>query len=119
MIRTITAEECDVCGGLGDDHDLSVPHDDQTLHSPTKVPNAKDVKLNVKFYDTSVNEKGVRLFGYLVTEIKWVNLLFLVVLHVMAVYGLVHAMLIDVKFFTAIFVSLLSIFSGLGMSVGM
>lgn len=60
----------------------------------------------------------LKIFGHTFNEIKWRNVFFLIFLHVFAIYGYVHALLVEIKFFTAIFAITLSLFSGLGLSVG-
>ncbi|CAG2115419.1 unnamed protein product, partial [Medioppia subpectinata] len=64
------------------------------------------------------HKKVCKLFGYGLSEIKWSNVVFLLSVHILAVYGFFHGLTTDVTLGTVIFVSVLSIFSGLGMSVG-
>ena len=63
-------------------------------------------------------KKGISFLGFELKQIKWINLIFLIWLHLFALYGYVHGLFSPVRIFTVIWVSLLSIFSGLGMSVG-
>ena len=63
-------------------------------------------------------KRGLSLFDFELKQIKWVNLIFLTWLHIFAVYGYFHALFNPVRFFTGLWVSVLSISSGLGMSVG-
>ena len=60
-----------------------------------------------------------KVFDYNISDIKWRNVIFLLFLHIFAIYGFVHALLVEIKFFTVVFVITLSLFSGLGISVGM
>lgn len=51
-------------------------------------------------------------------QIKWSNVIILLVLHVLAVVGYVHCLTHPVKITTALFAVLLAACSGMGMSVG-
>jgi len=86
-----------------------------------KEQNACDTKPDTKiFCETKVlnlkNEKrNITIFGYKPSEIKWFNVIWLLLLHPAAVYGYIHGLLNPVRLWTVFFVSFLSQFSGLGM----
>ena len=63
-------------------------------------------------------KKRYSIFDIKLKQIKWINLIFLTWLHIFAVYGYIHGLFNPVRFFTVIWVSVISFSSGLGMSVG-
>jgi hypothetical protein len=67
---------------------------------------------------SSTKTKKFKILGYSLEEIKWINVIFLLSLYILAIYGFVHVLLTEIKFFTAVFVICLSLFAGLGLSVG-
>jgi stearoyl-CoA desaturase (delta-9 desaturase) len=93
--------------------------------------NVKDVEelaLDFGYYETTIDvEEGVAnpelpakftIFGYRPSQIKWSNVIFLSVMHVLAVYAYLHSCFNPVHLFTLFFVIFISSFSGFGMSVG-
>lgn len=58
------------------------------------------------------------LFGYRVSQIKWTNLTWLIFIHALAIVAYVHCSLYPVKFWTVFWTVSLSIFGGMGVSVG-
>ena len=63
--------------------------------------------------------RKLKIFGYGISDIKWQNVTFLLFLYIFSIYGFVHALLAEIKFFTVIFAITLSLFSGLAITVGM
>jgi len=58
------------------------------------------------------------IFGYRPSQLKWSNIIWLTVIHILAVYGYIHAMFNPIKFLTFCFTFIISAASGFGMSVG-
>lgn len=56
--------------------------------------------------------------GYPVRRIKWLNLLWLIVLHCAFVWALTHLCTNQILFYTGLWAAFTSMFSGFGMSVG-
>jgi stearoyl-CoA desaturase (delta-9 desaturase) len=58
------------------------------------------------------------IFGYPLSKIKWSNVVFLLVMHALAVYGYYHCIVNPVKVLTVTFIYIISVASGLGILVG-
>lgn len=67
---------------------------------------------------TAVASKKFKIFGFDYDQIKWTNVIWLLVIHSLAVWAYVHALVSPVKVWTLVFVSAIAAFSGFGMSVG-
>ena len=90
-----------------------------------EVKDVEDLALDFGEYDTNIVEipdteppAKFTILGYRPSRIKWSNVIFLFVMHVLAVYGYFYAIFNPVHLFTVIFVFILSSASGFGMSVG-
>ena len=61
-------------------------------------------------------EKGskFKLFGYRLSQIKWFNVVFLTVMHILAIYGYYHCIISQIKALTVTFIYVISIASGIG-----
>ena len=62
--------------------------------------------------------KKFKILGYEYDQIKWINVIWLLVIHSLAIYAYIHALISPVKIWTLVFVSAIAAFSGFGMSVG-
>src|SRR5262249_45896544 len=62
--------------------------------------------------------KKFKIFGYELNQIKWTNVIWLIIIHGLAIYAYIHALVSPVKVWTLAFVSAIGLFSGFGMSVG-
>ena len=60
-------------------------------------------------------EPGCRLFGYRPSKIKWSNVVFLTVMHTLAVYGYYHCITFPIKALTVTFIYIISCASGVGL----
>ncbi|CAG2163076.1 unnamed protein product, partial [Oppiella nova] len=93
-----------------------------------KAKDVEELALDFGYYETTIDvEEGVvnpelpakfTIFGYRPSQIKWSNVIFLSVMHVLAVYAYLHSCFNPVHLFTLFFVIFISSFSGFGMSVG-
>jgi hypothetical protein len=61
------------------------------------------------------SNKKFKIFGYEVSQIKWTNVIWLIVIHSLAIYAYIHALLNPVKIWTLVFVSIIAALSGFGM----
>ena len=105
-----------------DDKKTDIPRE-ESIALEVKDPEA--LALDFGDYDTNIKEmvdteppSKFTIFGYRFSQIKWSNVIFLTVMHVLAVYAYYHAIFHTVHLFTFIFVITLSSASGFGMSVG-
>ncbi|CAG2119444.1 unnamed protein product, partial [Medioppia subpectinata] len=64
------------------------------------------------------DKKQLTIFGYRLAQIKWTNILWLIVIHALTLYAYCHALVNPVKTWTLVFVSVIGLLSGFGMSVG-
>src|SRR5699024_8036275 len=62
--------------------------------------------------------KGFTICGYLPSQIKWTNVLWLAFIHTLAVIGYVYVSLYPVKFWSVWWTIFLGLFGGFGVSVG-
>ncbi len=61
------------------------------------------------------SNKKFKIFGYEISQIKWTNVIWLIVIHSLAIYAYIHALLNPVKIWTLVFVSIIAALSGFGM----
>jgi hypothetical protein len=61
------------------------------------------------------SNKKFKIFGYEISQIKWTNVLWLALIHTLAIYAYIHALLNPVKIWTLVFVSIIAALSGFGM----
>lgn len=80
-----------------------------------KQPNEKE---DIETEKTADCTNGCTCFGYKPSQIKWLNIFWLILIHCLAVYALIYAMLVPIKFFTVSFTAFLAVCSGFGVSVG-
>jgi stearoyl-CoA desaturase (delta-9 desaturase) len=62
--------------------------------------------------------KRFKVFGFEYTQIKWTNVIWLIIIHGLTVWAYIHALVSPVKVWTLVFVSAIAALSGFGMSVG-
>jgi hypothetical protein len=78
-----------------------------------KLENEKQQKIDIEEkYDSN---SGCTCFGYKPSQIKWTNVIWLIVIHSLAIYAYIHALLNPVKVWTVVFVSIIAALSGFGM----
>ncbi|CAG2114367.1 unnamed protein product, partial [Medioppia subpectinata] len=64
------------------------------------------------------SNKGFTIFGYSWRQIKWRNVVFLTLMHILAVYGYYHCIVVPIKALTVTFIYIISCASGIGILVG-
>lgn len=75
------------------------------------------VQLKIEVLPDS-SSKGLRIFGYRPSEIKWTNVIWLLFIHTLAVIGYVYVSLYPVKFWSVWWTIFLGLLGGFGVSVG-
>jgi len=77
-----------------------------------------DIILTCESNDSSggTPNKKFKIFGFESSQIKWSNVVWLIVIHSLAVYAYIHALINPVKIWTLVFVSIIAALSGFGMS---
>jgi hypothetical protein len=78
--------------------------------------------IDLEEYETEIKEinneeppSKFTIFGYRPSQIKWSNVIWLLVIHCLAVYGYIHVMFNPIKFLTLMFTVTISFASGFGM----
>lgn len=93
--------------------------DNEESEDPSVQIDLVEPELFVKDIDlTSITSKKFKIFGYHYSQIKWFNVLWLIIIHGLCGWAYIHALVCPVKVWTLAFVSAIAAFSGFGMSVG-
>ncbi len=78
-----------------------------------KLKNEKKQKIDIE--EKCDSNSGFTFFGYKPSQIKWTNVIWFIVIHSLAIYAYIHALLNPVKIWTLVFVSIIAALSGFGM----
>jgi len=68
--------------------------------------------------DQKLHSTGYTFFGYKASQLKWINIFWLTLLHSLAIYAYIYAIFVPAKLQTILFSIVLAIHSGFGASVG-
>ena len=116
------SEKCETIEQRNDEKKIEIPNEEKVS---LKEKDIEELALDFGDYDTNIETvvdteppSKFTIFGYRFSQIKWSNVIFLIVMHVLAIYGYYHAIFHPVHLFTFIFVITMSSASGFGMSVG-
>lgn len=104
---------------LMDTYELDSECSDSTSSQTEEQISADLIVTGVETTGPEMNaSKKFKVFGFEYTQIKWINVIWLIIIHGLAIWSYIHALVCPVKVWTLVFVSAIAAFSGFGMSVG-